>query len=221
MLWHPWKRCIRMRKRHSLVCVPFLVASVISFFIFRSLSVKLKPLIETLATSKAINLISVAISEETDLALTEENLNYGDFVSVETDENGRITMLSLRTSNGTRFKRLVTERLVKRLESIEPDTLAVPMGNLTHMIQFSALGPSLRVRIQSVGDIQTSFSNEFTSSGVNQTRHSVYLQIYATVYLLIPGEVIPVSVQEQICVAETIIVGEVPDTYLNLTNGVD
>lgn len=221
MLQYPWKRGIRMHKRHSLVWVSLLIAAIASFLIFRSISTKMKPLIEILATSKAVNLISVAISEEVDLAMAEDDWSYGDFISVETDESGHITMLSLRVSDGSRFKRLVTERLVVRLESIEPDTLAVPMGNLTNMVQFSALGPSIRVRVQSVGDIQTSFSNEFTSSGVNQTRHSVYLQIHVTVYLLIPGEVIPVSVQEQICVAETVIVGNVPDTYLNLKNGAD
>jgi sporulation protein YunB len=128
-------------------------------------------------------------------------------------------MLSLRTADSTRFKRLVTERLADRLESLDPSTLAIPLGTLTNVIPFSALGPSVRVRVQSVGDIQTSYVNEFTSAGVNQTKHSIYLQVDVTVYLLIPGEIVPVTVQDRVCVAETIIVGEVPDTYLNFKNG--
>jgi sporulation protein YunB len=208
-----------MRKKRTLLCVPILITAVLSFFVFHSLSIKLKPTIETLARSKAINLISVAISEETDLALSGDGVEYSDFVSAATDESGQISMLSLRTADSTRFKRLVTERLADRLESLDPSTLAIPLGTLTNVIPFSALGPSVRVRVQSVGDIQTSYVNEFTSAGVNQTKHSIYLQVDVTVYLLIPGEIVPVTVQDRVCVAETIIVGEVPDTYLNFKNG--
>ena len=99
--------------------------------------------------------------------------------------------------------------------------LAIPLGNLTGIVLFSALGPSVRVRVQSVGDVKTAYENEFTSAGVNQTKHSIYLNTEVTVYLLIPGEIIPVTVQERVCVAETIIVGDVPDTYLNLKDGAD
>ncbi len=219
MLRYPRRRCIRMRKKRTLLCVPLLVTAVLSFLVFRSLSIKLKPMIETLARSKAINLIAVAISEETDLALSGDGVEYSDFVSAVTDESGQISMLSLRTADSTRFKRLVTERLADRLESLDPSTLAIPLGTLTNVIPFSALGPSVRVRVQSVGDIQTSYVNEFTSAGVNQTKHSIYLQVDVTVYLLIPGDIVPVTVQDRVCVAETIIVGEVPDTYLNFKNG--
>ena len=174
-----------------------------------------------MAVSKTVNMISLAISEETDRSLTEEMLAYPDFVSLEINPDGRVTMLSFRTAEGTRFKRLMTERLVERLESLDPDVLAIPLGNLTGIVLFSALGPSVRVRVQSVGDVKTAYENEFTSAGVNQTKHSIYLNTEVTVYLLIPGEIIPVTVQERVCVAETIIVGDVPDTYLNLKDGAD
>ncbi len=179
----------------------------------------MKPLIKTMAVSKTVNLISLAISEEADSSLTEESLSYRDFVSMDTNQDGQITLLSFQTAESTRFKRLLTERLVTRLESIDPNVLAIPMGNLTGVVLLSALGPSVRVRVQSVGDVKAEYENEFIAAGVNQTRHSVYLKLEVTVYLLIPGEIIPVTVEERVCVAETIIVGEVPDTYLNLKNG--
>ena len=179
----------------------------------------MKPLIETMAISKTVNLISLAISEETDDSLADEELTYPDFVSMESGERGQVTSLSFKVSEGTRFKRLVTARLVERLETIHPDELAIPLGNLTGVLLLSALGPSVRVRLHSVGDVKTEYENEFTAAGVNQTKHGIYLRIEVTVYLLIPGEIIPVSVEERVCVAETIIVGEVPDTYLNLQDG--
>lgn len=216
---YPRRRLVRARRRLPPAVLPLLLAAAISIGFFQCMSARLKPLIETVAVSRTINLISLAISEETDGSLAEEMLSYPDFVSLETDSDGKVTTLSFRTVEGTRFKRLMTERLVARLESLDPEALAIPLGNLTGVVLFSALGPSVRVRVQSVGDVKTAYENEFTAAGVNQTKHSVYLKTEVTVYLLIPGEIIPVTVQERVCVAETIIVGEVPDTYLNLRDG--
>ena len=77
----------------------------------------------------------------------------------------------------------------------------------------------MRVRVDSVGEVTADYENLFTSAGVNQTLHQVNLKILATVYLFLPGEVLPVSVSSTVCVAETVIVGETPDTYLNLEKG--
>lgn len=216
---YPRRRFVRARRRFPPAVLPLLLAAAVSIGFFRSLSLRMKPLIETLAVSKTTNLISQTISEETDGSLTEEMLSYQDFVDTGTNQAGQVTMLSFRTAESARFKRLITERLVERLESIDPNVLSIPMGNLTGVLLFSSLGPSVRVRVQSVGDVKTAYENEFTAAGVNQTKHSVYLSLDVTVYLLIPGEIIPVTVQERVCVAETIIVGEVPDTYLNLKDG--
>lgn len=220
------RRRMRFRKRAPWygtrrTIVPLLLTAAGSIWFFSYLSSQLSPLIETVAVSKTVNLVSLAVSEETDLSLAEGQIAYRDFVSVETDGDGRVTSLSFRTAESTAFKRIVIERLIRRLERSDPEELEVPLGTLSGVIVLSALGPSIRVRLQSVGDVTAEYENELTSAGVNQTKHSVYLNVTANVYLLIPGEIIPVSVTERVCVAETVIVGNVPDTYLNLKNGAD
>lgn len=215
------RRPLRIRSRLPSAVLPLIFAAAISFGFFHFLSARVEPLIETMAVSKAVNQISLAISEETDNSLAENQLTYQDFVDVQTGSSGQVTSLSFRTAENTRFKRLVVERLIARLENIDPEQLSVPLGNLTGILFLSAAGPSVRVRVQSIGDVTAEFRNEFTSAGVNQTRHSVYLDLSVTIYLLIPGEIIPVEVAEQVCVAETVIVGQVPDTYLNLQDGVN
>lgn len=214
-------RLVRMRRRIPPALVPLLLAAVGAIALFQVISSRLRPQIETLAVSRTVNLISLAIAEEADQSLTEEQLSYEDFISTQTDSDGQVTMLSFRTAESTRFRRQLTERMVARLESIDPDALAIPLGNLTGWMLLSALGPSVRVRVQSVGDVRTTYEQEFVAAGVNQTRHSVYLRVETTVYLLIPGEILPVTAQERVCVAETIIVGNVPDTYLNFKDGAD
>lgn len=215
------RRRFRPRRRLPSALPPLLLAAAVSIGFFCCLSAQLEPLIETIAVSKTVNLISLAISEETDAGLSANQLTYQDFVDMETSSAGLVTSLSFRTAESAQFKRLVTENLIARLEQIDPEDLSVPMGNLTGVLILSALGPSVRVRVQSVGSVTAEFRNEFTSAGVNQTRHSVFLDVSVTVYLLIPGEILPVTVSEQVCVAETVIVGQVPDTYLNLQDGVN
>ena len=77
----------------------------------------------------------------------------------------------------------------------------------------------MRVRVDSVGEIAADYTNSFTAAGVNQTLHRVSLDITATIYLFLPGKILPVSVSSSVCVAETVIVGETPDTYLDLGKG--
>ncbi|MGN0985570.1 MAG: sporulation protein YunB [Candidatus Enterenecus sp.] len=215
----PRRRRFRTRRRLPAALLPLLAAAALSVGFFMLLSARLRPQIEVMAESRAVNLISQAISEETDLSLAAEQLGYLDFIDMDIDSSGRVTSLSVKTAESTAFRRQVVQNLVRRLEDLPANELSIPLGNLTAFLPFSARGPSVRVRLQSVGDVTAEYVNEFTSAGVNQTRHSVYLSISVTVYLIIPGEIIPVSATDRVCVAETVIIGQVPDTYLSVGNG--
>lgn len=219
MYGYPFRRGFRARRRLPAALPPLLVAAALSIGFFRFLSARLRPQIEVMAASRAVNLISLVISEETDLSLAEGQLGYPDFIDMDTDSSGHVTSLSVKTAQSAAFRRQVVRDLTQRLEELPSDELSIPLGNLTGMLLLSARGPSVRVRVQSVGDVTAEYINEFTEAGVNQTKHSVYLSVSVTVYLLIPGEIIPVSTTDRVCVAETVIIGQVPDTYLNMGNG--
>ena len=201
--------------------LPLLLVVAASLVFFHRLTERIEPMVETIAASKAVNLISLAINDAVDESLIGEQLGYQDFVETKTGEMGQITSLAFKTTEGARFKRLVTDRMIFSIGEINTNDLEIPLGNLSGVMLLSALGPNIRVKVQSVGDVTTEYRNEFTAAGVNQTRHSIYLDVSATIYLLIPGKVLPVTVEESVCLAETVIVGDVPDTYLNLQNGVN
>lgn len=201
--------------------LPLLLVVAASLVFFHRLTGRIEPMVETIAASKAVNLISLAINDAVDESLIGEQLGYQDFVETKTGEMGQITSLAFKTTEGARFKRLVTDRMIFSIGEINTNDLEIPLGNLSGVMLLSALGPNIRVKVQSVGDVTTEYRNEFTAAGVNQTHHSIYLDVSATIYLLIPGKVLPVTVEESVCLAETVIVGDVPDTYLNLQNGVN
>ena len=146
-------------------------------------------------------------------------MSYGDFVTIATDSAGKVTALTSNTAANSRFKRQVVEAVIRQLNGLDSDALGVPLGTLTGQPMLSGAGPCVRVRVDSVGEVTADYTNSFTSAGVNQTLHQICLDITATVRLFLPGNIIPVSVSNSVCVAETIIVGETPDTYLNLDKG--
>ncbi len=207
---------LRAHRRLPAAAVPLSAAGLLSVLFFLMVTSGLRPMVRTIAVSKATNMITAAIGEETMAALNAEQLQYPDFVNITTNDEGEIVSLSFDTVKGAAFRNLITTQLVRRFEGLDPDDLAIPAGDLTGVLVFASLGPSIRVRIRSVGDVTAALENEFVSAGVNQTKHTVCLRVSAVIYLLIPGEIVPVSIEERVCLAETVIVGRVPDTFLNL-----
>lgn len=201
------------------VVLPVGVALVLVYLLTHTLNARLRPVLETAASSQATNLMTQAIDAAVDNCLQENQMDYSDFVTLETDAAGKVTSITSNTTANSRFKRQVVEAVIRQLGALDSDELGVPLGSLTGQPLLSGVGPRVRVRVDSVGEVTADYDNTFTSAGVNQTLHRVCLDIHATVRLFLPGEVLPVSVSSSVCVAETVIVGETPDTYLNFDKG--
>ncbi len=199
--------------------LPLLAALALAGLLLHMLNGRLRPVLATAASSQATNLMTQAIASAVDSYLQENSMDYGDFVMISTDSEGKVTSITSNMAANSRFKRQVVEAVVRQLDALDDGALGVPIGTLTGQPLLSGVGPSVRVRVDSVGDVTADYTNSFTAAGVNQTLHRVCLDITATVRLFLPGEVLPVSVCSSVCVAETVIVGETPDTYLNLEKG--
>jgi len=214
-MFRPYRRSI------PPVLVPAFVALVLCVGFFRLVASQLRPLVETVAVSRATNLISVVISRSVDECLLDNKMGYADFIDMEVNASGSVASLSGRPAETGRFKRQVIETIADQLSCLSSEELDIPIGNLTGSIFLSGFGPGIRVEIYTIGEVTATYRNSFTAAGVNQTHHGVYLDITATVHLLIPGEIIPITITEQHCVAETVILGAVPDTYIHMEKGAD
>ena len=199
--------------------LPVGIGLALACLLLHTLNREMRPLLETAASSQAVNLMVQAIDAAVDDCLQGNEMNYGDFVSLETDAAGKVTSITSNIAAASRFKRQVVEAVIRQLSAMDSGELGVPLGTLTGQPLLSGAGPRVRVKVDSLGEVTADYTNTFTSAGVNQTLHRVCLDITATVYLFLPGEILPVSVSSSVCVAETVIVGETPDTYLNLEKG--
>ena len=202
-----------------MAVLPVLAALLLGGAAVGAVNRRLGPVLEAKASSQATNLMTQAIDAAVDSCLQENGMSYVDFVNITTDGAGNVTALTSNTAANSRFKRQVVEAVTRQLATLDSDGLGIPLGTLTGQPLLSGKGPSVRVRVDSVGEVTAGYDNSFTAAGVNQTLHRVSLDITATVRLFLPGKILPVSVSSSVCVAETVIVGETPNTYLNLEKG--
>lgn len=201
-----WTEAVRL--------LPWLAALGAACLVLHGLNNRLRPILEAEASSRAVNLMTQAIDEAVDDCLQESGMDYTGFVTVTTDRAGRVTALTSNTAANSRFKRQVTQAVARRLGALDSDALGVPLGTLTGWPPLSGAGPSVRARVDSVGEVAADYASSFTAAGIDQTVHRICLEITATVYLFLPGGVFPVSVSESVCVAESVILGEASGAYV-------
>ena len=141
---------------------------------------------------------------------------YEDMIAVRTDSAGRVTMLQ---ANAVRMNELATLTAIeaqKRLQSADAQSVSIPLGAALGIPFLSAMGTQIPVRIVPVSAVSAAFSTEFESAGINQSRHKIFLSLHAQARLVIPGGAKQVDLKGQVLIAESIIVGEVPQSYVNV-----
>ena len=211
------RRLVRLRRCRMPIFLPVLGVALVLFACFWwAVNACLRPAVETLAVSDAVNRVSLAISQSVARCVSEKGVTYSDLVSIETDAAGNVTSLTRDLASASRLNALLVEYITEDLGQLQQEEFGIPLGTLTGWVIFSGKGPVIEVELLSAGDVTTRFRHNFEQAGINQTLHQMILDVSVTVYLLIPGETLSTQVDSEICVAETVIVGQVPETYLYL-----
>ncbi len=210
-------RKLKLRHWRCPAIAPVLFIALLLFFIFwRAVDDCLRPAVEVLAVSDMTNRVSETITRAVTDCVSEHGLTYGDFITMETDESGRVTSLTGNLSAVSALQSQMVEYILAELDGLREERFGIPLGTLTGWLVFSGRGPTVRVELLSTGDVTAELRHSFEEAGINQTLHRVLLDVSVTAYLLIPGETLSTTVDSEVCVAETVIVGQVPDTYLNI-----
>jgi sporulation protein YunB len=135
-------------------------------------------------------------------------------VYFEKDLDGQITALKTNMSEVNRLKTSVLNRINSDVLSMDTSQLGVPLGSLIFPEFLSGKGPDIPVKILTIRNSEASFDSNFTQAGINQTLHQIIMELSVDVTVLVLGETNSFTVVSHVVVAETIIVGHVPDTFL-------
>ena len=221
--WHRWQR-FRLRRRTSAgrrrlgPWAGGLIGLLLALALIGHLEFQLRPVLEAVATAKVQHAAALAL----DAAVAEEigarGVRYSDLVTIERNEAGDITALTSDMAAMNDLRSGIFAAVLVAIDQLDPDGLSIPVGNLTGISLFSGRGFDLPVEVAAVGSAHGDFQSQFTSAGINQTRHRIVLEVTVSVEILLPGETIQTQVSAQVPVAETVIVGQVPDTYLGLSS---
>lgn len=203
----------RRRRRGHWLRLFCLVLLAVILMICVTATAQLRPIMNSMATARVSNVIHKAVTEAVTETISTGEYDYDDLISLEKDNDGKITAL---TSNMARFNRLqieVSENVLKKVGSVSSSELDIPLGSLTGVALLAGRGPEFHVRVLSVGMPSTEFENLFTDAGINQTKHRIVLNVEVVVSILMPGYTTSTTVDNSLAVAETVIVGSVPETY--------
>lgn len=205
------KKLGKLRKILRMTAIILLILSAIFLLLEKNLEAVILDLAHARAEAMAVEYIHQAIQD-----VMGQGVIYGDMMQVQTDAGGRVTMLQ---ANAVRMNELATAtalRAQEKLESAESQSVEIPLGAALGVPFLSALGPKVPVKIIPVSAVNANFSTEFESAGINQTRHKIFLSLLVSVRLVIPSGARQVSIAGQALIAEAIIVGQVPQSYVQV-----
>ena len=192
-----------------LIILLLILALPVMFFRYKYQDAIIE-LAETQVRNSTSDLINDAIDKQIELG----NIQYDRMVYFEKDLNGKITALKTNMSEVNRLKTDILDLINDEILALDNSDLGIPIGSLILPEVFSGRGFQIPVIIHSISNSDASFSSSFTEAGINQTLQQLTMEVLIDVTVLVLGNTESFTVSSHVVVAETVIVGQVPNTFL-------
>lgn len=196
------------RTTRFLLCV--ILGFVVLLFMFRH---KYQDDIMELAETQVRNSTSDLINDAIDTQIEKGNIQYDRIVYFEKDLDGRITALKTNMSEVNRLKTDILNIINDEILALDTKSLGIPVGSLILPEFISGRGFQIPVVIHSISNSDASFTSNFSEAGINQTLQQLNMEVVVDVTVLVLGQTESFTVKSNVVVAETVIVGQVPDTF--------
>ena len=197
------------RLLHLLLAI--LVAVCLGFLMLRS---RYRDVIRDLAETQVKNTTSDLTNDAIAKQIAEGVIQYDRIVYFEKDLDGRITALKTNMSEVNRLKTDILNLINDEILALDTSDIGIPLGSLFLPELFSGKGPAIPVRILSIRNSDATFVSKFSQAGINQTLHQLTMVVSVDVAVLVLGQTSSFTVNSEVVVAETVIVGDVPSTFL-------
>lgn len=205
-----------LRRKGSLLRGTVLVALavvVLAMLMEQNLSQTLLDMAFARAYSMAVETLNRAVHK-----VTDDGVSYTDLMDTQLDAQGRVSMLRANTMRMNALAAQTALVAEQELNSFANQFVEIPFGAALGIRFLSGFGPRLQVQILPVGAVNTGYDTEFETAGINQTRHKIFLTLRATVSLIIPTGSEVVEVESTMLIAESIIVGDVPQSFVDVAD---
>lgn len=204
-----------VRRWGRRLLVTLIILAALAAFAFSYIDKNIMPVVEAMAEARvramALKAINDAVRE-----ILKDPVEYTELVSIVQDETGKVAMVQ---SNAMALNEISTRTALSAQDKISQmgaQGIGIPIGSIIGSQLLSGRGPLIYVRIIPVGSVITVFHTEFENAGINQTRYRIIMNANTSVRIVMPGGGQKVEVSAEIPVAESIIIGDVPGSYVQV-----
>ena len=190
----------------------FLVFIISGLFVY-IFNKNIEPTFRTLCESNAKTIALICANNAVYESI--ENIKYDDLITVQKDDKNRITALVSNSILMNKISTNVTTKIQDELIKKEESSIIFPIGSILGMKVLGGFGPRLKIKTVPAGGVVANFKSEFTSTGINQTKHRIILEVSTSVRVLAPFFTDFETYTNNI-VAETVIVGDIPSSYYDI-----
>lgn len=188
---------------------------MISSFVFFYIDNKITPTVQAIGDLKAQEIITRAINESVSIVV-KRDIKYEDLIVTKEDEEGNITFMQANTIMMNRVASNVALTIQDHLKQIQTAYENIPLGSVFGSQIIAHYGPKIKLEVKPLGMVDVNFGTEFQQSGINQTRHRIFLTINTKIRVIVPFSSNTIEVTNYMPIAESIIVGRVPSSYINV-----
>lgn len=201
-------------KKTFTICFIIILITIIFSFIVKAIY----PVFYNLCEDKAKSIATIISNEQATVVM--KNYSYDNLFEIQKDKNDNITMIKSNIFIINQITSDIALKIQEKINEREKENIEIALGTFTGSKLLSGNGPNIKIKISTIGDVETDLRSEFISQGINQTLHRVYLQVKCEIIVLTPFKNIKTNISNQVLLAENVIVGNIPDTFYNF-NGVD
>lgn len=214
-----WQVAGMLGRRRPIRKIFFLLLAAGLIFFLLELCNTVRLTVYQMAEVRAVQLATEVINNAVRAKMAEKDMRYQDLVEVHKDSSGKVVLIQANTVKLNQIAAETTLGAQAALIRLREESLYIPLGQVTGVYFLANLGPRIRVGVVPMGTVRAEVSDKFVQAGINQTRHSIYLNYDTDVRIVVPLGSGRAGVATQVPVAESIIVGEVPTTYVSLPEG--
>ncbi len=207
------------RRRHRVLGAVFVAAGILMILGCLLLGYyvrRIDPLVEQTALYTVTDAVSLKINRVIQSQIRSGLLDYDALVTMEKDAEGNVTALITNVSAVNLLQAEITTRIIQEISDNFISELEIPLGTAMDSSLFYGRGPLIPVKLKAVTNVSARFENDFSAAGINQTRHQIRLNVSVQVLVVIPGRELTAPVNTTVVIAETVIVGKVPELYASM-----
>lgn len=211
-----YEGCYKYKRKRKRLAIA--ISSIILLFAVVVVYIRfvVTPVVKTVAEEK-VRALTVSTVNAAVTSVLEAEPSFVDMVEYGHDANGDLNSIKINTTRVNAVMQRSVQKTQNGLSDMISSGVNIPVGSVSGITFLSGKGPNLNVAVIPVGSVDARLRSEFSEIGINQTIHKIYLSLDSTIKIIIPGAGNTIKSSSEVLLVESVIIGKVPDTYLNAT----